>query len=149
MIIENFMGILCERDNRIHGLYSTWAKSKGINYNILTVLCSVYNHNGCTQRYICDEWCLAKQTVNTTCKELVNAGLLLMEQNKIDKRETNLALTEKGYAFITPIVNELYDIEKRIYDVLGHDKVSTLIKLYTEYAELTIKEFEKQNKEIL
>ena len=152
MSIQNFMGTLCEKDNRIHGLYASWAKAKGINYNMLAVLCSVYKRSGCTQRHICDEWCLAKQTVNTTCKELIFSGWLVLEQGQTDKRETSLALTDKGRDFVTPIVEELNGIEERIYNKLSSGKVDKLMKLYMEYAELTEAEFEqaiKQSKGLL
>ena len=147
MSIQNFMGTLCEKDNRIHGLYASWAKAKGINYNMLAVLCSVYQSNGCTQRHICDEWCLAKQTVNTVCKELIALGLLVLEQGQNDKRESSLALTEAGVSFVTPIVEELHGIEERIYKKLGSGKVQKLMELYTEYSELTEAEFNKAIKE--
>lgn len=140
---ENFMSILCERDNRIHGLYAVWARKKGINYNILAVLCSVYKTQGCTQRHICDEWCLAKQTVNTTCKELIGKGLLTAEQKTTDKRETSLVLTESGYSFVEPICEELNSVEKHIYEALGKEKVDKLLELYLEYAELTEIQFRK------
>ena len=143
MSIENFMGTLCEKDNRIHGLYASWAKAKGINYNMLAVLCSVYKHSGCTQRHICDEWCLAKQTVNTTCKELISSGLLVLEQGQNDKRETSLALTDEGKRFVAPIIVELSGIEERIYKKLGSGKVEKLMTLYMEYAALTEAEFEQ------
>ncbi len=152
MSIQNFMGTLCEKDNRIHGLYGSWAKEKGINYNKLAVLCSVYKHDGCTQRHICDEWCLAKQTVNTTCKELITLDLLILEQGHTDKRETSLALTDKGKQFVAPIIEELNGIEERIYNKLGCTKVEKLMKLYMQYAELTEAEFEqaiKQSKGLL
>ena len=143
MSIQNFMGALCEKDNRIHGLYASWARVRGINYNILAVLCSVYKNSGCTQRHICDEWCLAKQTVNTTCKELISSGLLVLEQGQNDKRETSLALTDEGKRFVSPIIEELSGIEKRIYNKLGCGNVDKLMALYMEYAALTEAEFEQ------
>ena len=143
MSIQNFMGTLCEKDNRIHGLYASWARVRGINYNILAVLCSVYKNSGCTQRHICDEWCLAKQTVNTTCKELISSGLLVLEQGQNDKRETSLALTDEGKRFVAPIIVELSGIEERIYKKLGSGKVEKLMTLYMEYAALTEAEFEQ------
>lgn len=141
MIKNNFMNILCERDNRIHALYAIWAKSKGINYNILTVLCSIYKSKGCTQRQICDEWCLPKQTVNTTCKELLNLEFLTSEKNTTDKRETTLLLTDKGYEFILPICEELNSIEENIFYTMGQDKVCKLMELYLEYSELVESNF--------
>lgn len=141
MIENNFMNTLCERDNRIHALYATWAKSKGINYNILTVLCSIYKSKGCTQRQICDEWCLPKQTVNTTCKELLNLELLTSEKNTTDKRETTLSLTDKGYEFILPICQELSSIEENIFNAMGNDKVYKLMELYLEYSQLVENSF--------
>lgn len=140
---KNFMSILCERDNRIHGLYAVWARNKGINYNVLAVLCSVYQTQGCTQRHICDEWCLAKQTVNTTCKELIGKGLLASTQNTTDRRETSLVLTESGYSFIEPICAELKTIEQHIYETMGKEKVEQLLELYLEYTELTENQFRK------
>ena len=143
MTDKKFMSVLCERDNRIHGLYAVWARKHNINYNILAVLCSVHNQSGCTQKHICDEWCLAKQTVNTTCKELIGMGLLISEQSLTSKRETTLRLTEKGIAFSEPLFEELQKIEERIYAKMGSTKVQKFMELYAEYAELAEAEFEK------
>ena len=51
-------------------IYSDWAKKHDISYNALLILYSLWNaKHYCTQKMICDQWMLPKQTVNTILKE--------------------------------------------------------------------------------
>ena len=53
-------------------LYERWARLHGLTYNSLTVLIAVADRRRgtCTQKSICREWALPKQTVNTILKDL-------------------------------------------------------------------------------
>ena len=57
-------------------LYERWARLHGLTYNSLTVLIAVADRRRgtCTQKSICREWALPKQTVNTILKDFEKQG---------------------------------------------------------------------------
>lgn len=128
---------------RIRLVYIEWAKRHGLSYNVLAVLYTAYNNDGCTQKSICHEWGILKQTANNTCKSLKQSGILTLTQGAKDKREMNIHLTEKGLEFTKPIVSGLMEIESRVINALGTDRAQELLDLYVAYADEYEKEFAK------
>ncbi|MCM1546347.1 MAG: MarR family transcriptional regulator [Clostridiales bacterium] len=127
---------------RIRLVYIDWAKRHGLSYNVLAVLYTAYNSDGCTQKSICREWGLLKQTANNTCTNLKKAGIITQTQGVKDKREMNIHLTEKGMAFAEPIIRGLLEIESRAIGSLG-ENAQKLMDLYVDYAEKFETEFAK------
>lgn len=129
-----FMKILGEKMNKVQQYYIRWARSQGINYNVLAVLYVTYKNDGCPQKMICDEWCLPKQTVNTTCKRLVGEGLITLEKSDGDRRETRVRLTEKGFAFAERVVEKLLEIEGGVLEGMGASAAEKLLKDFVTYS---------------
>lgn len=129
---------------RIRLVYIDWAKKHGLSYNVLAVLYTVYNNDGCTQKSICAEWGLLKQTANNACMNLKREGVITQTQGVKDKREMNIHLTEKGRAYAEPIIKGLMEIETRAIGSLGGN-AEKLVKLYVDYAEKFEREFAKAN----
>ena len=127
---------------RIRLVYIAWAKKHGLSYNVLAVLYTAYNNDGCTQKSICREWGLLKQTANNTCQSLKKSGIITLTQGVKDKREMNIHLTEKGMEFAEPVIRGLLEIESRAIKRLG-DNAEKLVKLYVAYAETFETEFAK------
>lgn len=136
-----FMKRTGERANKINRIYADWAKAHGVNYNVMAVLYTAYNNDKCSQKYICEEWSVPKQTVNTTCRDLIASGIIEQTQSNGDKREICISLTKKGKAFATPLVCELLEIENRILDSMGQDKIKEFFDLYMAYTDVVEKEF--------
>lgn len=136
-----FMKRTGERTNRINQIYSIWSKAHGVSYNVMAVLYTAFHNDKCSQKYIREEWGVPKQTVNTTCKDLIADGIIEQVQSTEDKREICISLTEKGKAFATPLVNELLKIENRILDGMGQEKINQFFDLFQVYFETVEKEF--------
>ncbi len=136
-----FMKRTGERTNKINRIYADWAKMHGANYNVMAVLYTAYHNDKCSQKYICEEWSVPKQTVNTTCRDLTASGIIEQVQSTGDKREICISLTEKGKAFANPLVSELLEIENRILGSMGQDRIAQFFDLLMTYAETVEKEF--------
>lgn len=140
-----FMKSMGERANRVNQIYAAWAKRHGVNYNILAVLYTTYKTDQCSQKFVREEWCLPKQTVNTTCRDLIASGIITQVQSTEDKREIRISLTPKGRLFAAPIVTELLEIENSVLTRMGKDDVMRFFNLYHAYVECIELEFEHSN----
>ena len=129
------MRVLGERSNRVNRLYYKWAKARGFSYNVLAVLYVAYKDSASSQKVVCEEWSLPKQTVNTVCKDLCRRGYLTLEKSEHDGRETRLVLTEAGEKFAGPVVTELIRIETKILESMGPDSVGTLLTLFNQFCD--------------
>lgn len=69
------------------------------------------------------------------------SGIIEQAQSNSDKREICISLTEKGKAFANPLVKELLEIENRILNSMGQDRIKQFFDLLMTYAETVEKEF--------
>ena len=92
--------------------YETWAKARGLSLNELTVLEVLCESTGdCTQKKICEEWLLPKQTVNMILKGFVEKGYVTLRPMERDKRSKALCLTAAGRAYAGAVLSELQEVE--------------------------------------
>ena len=90
---------------RIDSALDQWMRKQGHSYASFAVLYMLGTTEGgiCTQKQICDEWSLSKQTVFSICKGLIDKGLLELHQSRQDRRERLLKLTPAGLAHAMPV----------------------------------------------
>ena len=103
---------------KIDGFYAEYAKTSGVKENLLWVLYALNDGNKHSQKEICESWDLPRTTVNTIVKELEEEGYVALSQIKGEKRELELALTEKGKAYAESLLSELYEIESKAFGLL-------------------------------
>ena len=61
---------------KFRGVYSSWSKKHGVNYNEMLVLYTIRDNGFCTQKQICENYLLPKQTVNHVITSMLTDGLL-------------------------------------------------------------------------
>ncbi len=83
--------------SEVDATIEAWIAKLGLGYNHFAVLYSlVAAENGqCTQKQICDEWLLPKQTVFNVCKEYKEKGWIEFSESAVDKREKNDAFNRR------------------------------------------------------
>ena len=92
--------------------YEAWAEARGLSLNELTVLEVLCESTGvCTQKKICEEWLLPKQTVNMILKGFVEKGYVALRPMERDKRSKALCLTAAGRAYADTVLSELQEVE--------------------------------------
>ena len=109
-------------------LYERWARLHGLTYNSLTVLIAVADRRRgtCTQKSICREWALPKQTVNTILKDFEKQGL----------RSKAIHLTEQGREFCAETLGSLKKLELFIIEQMDPALVDGMIggmELFCQY----------------
>lgn len=127
--------------NKINTLYDEWAKQQNINYNLLAILYTVYINKTCTQKEISEDWFIAKQTINTLCKDLIAKNILAATTNENNKREKILSLTDEGINYAKPIVEKLITIENNACDIIGEETIKKMIHDTRQFYETLEQEF--------
>ena len=128
---------------RAHGMYSSWAAYKNINYYLLFVLYALEGQEAMTQKKICTYTGLAKQTVNSVIRSLKEKGYIELVPGLADGREKQVVLTEKGIAYSSGILTPLRELEHRVYQIMGSGQVQQMVDQITLFNTVLEKEMEK------
>lgn len=118
---------------QFRGLYSIWSNEHGISYNEMLVLYTIREKGFCTQKQVCDNYLLPRQTINNVISRLRGEGILEISQADSSGREKAFVLTEKGEAYARPLLDAMNRFEDRAFEVIGKDKLFALTELMTEY----------------
>ena len=122
-------------------VYDDYVKRFDFNYNELACFYSLYVFGECTQKQICNEWALPKQTVNTLCKSFITQGLIKIVPHTGDKREKLMTLTDKGQEIAKPMIEPLLEIEKQAIVNFGNERSLNLVKEFQAFQENFLKTF--------
>lgn len=118
-------------------LYENWAKQRGITYNTLLTLCTlISNQEHCTQKMICEQWGLPKQTVNSILKDFERKRYVTFANMQSDKRNKLILLTESGREYANETSSALYEMDVYAVGKMGSARMKDLndnLTLYMEY----------------
>lgn len=118
-------------------IYEEWAKARGFSYYELLVILSIDEmKEGCTQREICRQWFLPKQTVNSILQNFLKKEWINFVQMETDKRNKLIIMTEEGRKQIEKISRDLQEHEYRVWEKLGEETGKVLLKgtaLYNKF----------------
>jgi DNA-binding MarR family transcriptional regulator len=97
-----------------NAVYERWAKSHGLNNNLLLTLYLLKEFpNDCIQHLICEKLMLPKQTVNSILSGLEDKGFVEKIISPTDKRVKLLVFTSQGAAYADGLLQKMDDFEER------------------------------------
>ena len=96
-----------------------------------------------TQKKICILTGLTKQTVNSVMKSLKEEGYIALSPGSEDRREKQISLTEKGMAYSDGLLAPLRELEHRVFQIMGSDRVQRMVEDITLFNTVLEKEMEK------
>lgn len=117
------------------GVYSAWSKQHGISYNEMLVLYTIRDNGFCTQKQICGNYLLPKQTVHHVIASMMSNGLLREEPMKRAGREKALVFTEKGEEYAAPLLASIGELEEKAVSAMGLQRLRQMTSLVREYNE--------------
>ena len=118
---------------KFRGLYSQWSGDHSISYHEMLVLYTIREKGFCTQKQICDNYIIPRQTMNNVIGGLRREGILVLSDIHSTGREKAFILTEKGEAHAAPLLDALNCMETRAVELLGREKLEKLTALMREY----------------
>lgn len=118
-------------------LYQEWAKRFGLSYHSLFTLYGIWEmQEECTQKRICDEWLMPKQTVNAILKKFQKEGYIIYKTNERDRRNKNISLTKQGELFAAEIIGKLTQLEMAAMKKMGDEEWEIMQKSNRRVVEL-------------
>jgi len=89
---------------KMRGAYAIWCKKRGINYHELLIWYSLRDFGSCTQKQVCEQYLLPKQTIHNIVTELQEKGLIQLRSSPDNWREKMIVLTDLGQAYYDSIM---------------------------------------------
>lgn len=87
----------------------------------------------CTQRDICNQWSLKKQTINSAIGSLIKSGYLFTRPSDSDCRNKFIELTEQGRKLVEKTVLPLLEAEKNAFSCFTAGERELLLKLTAKH----------------
>lgn len=90
----------------------------------------------CTQKQICEQWTLPKQTVHSILRNFLEREWVTFHVLENDKRNKGVSFTPAGSAFAGEVIDKLQSLECRVWERLGNEKSNALLEstiLYVSY----------------
>lgn len=105
---------------RLDAMYAAWAKRHHISYYELLILYSLWNEQkSYTQKALCEEWNLPKQTLHSILQQMHRQGWLSIQIAEWDHRCRQICLSEAGRQFAAVIIPKLQQHECMTLQQMG------------------------------
>ncbi len=118
---------------KCRGVYSQWAKKCGVSYNRMLVFYTIRDYGYCTQKQMCDQYLLPRQTMNNIVAALCREGLLAEDPARHQGREKAYVLTAAGVEYSAMHLASLNAIEDRAAQIFGAERIQAMADLVLEY----------------
>lgn len=120
---------------KLRGIYSLWSGLHNISYNEMLVLYTVREYGFCTQKQVCDNYLLPRQTINNVITRMRKDDILRPEPNLNTGREKAFVLTEYGQEYAGKFMDSLSEMEVQAVSLTGTQKMEELLLLLSEHSQ--------------
>lgn len=125
--------------------YDYWSEKAKLSNYLSVILHELLLRPKLTQRELIKLSDLPKQTINKGIRILHEKGYIVLTPSKKDNRVKFCELTEEGRRYAMEVMQPLMEIEKRVADEMGKDKMKQLTLLMTEWSDTFWKVMKQTN----
>lgn len=113
--------------------YEEYAKSVGLSYTSLSILSAIYSTENCTQKLLCEQCFLPKQTVNAAVTVFYKKGWIRLEELPEDRRNKTIHFTEQGQKEAERIMQKVRHSEQQAMSKLTDEERKLLLSVTRRY----------------
>lgn len=113
--------------------YEEYAKSVGLSYTSLSILSAIYSTENCTQKHLCEQCFLPKQTVNAAVTVFYKKGWIRLEELPEDRRNKTIHFTELGQKEAERIMQKVRQSEQQAMSKLTDEERKLLLSATRRY----------------
>jgi Transcriptional regulators len=118
-------------------IYSEFAKRSGMSDCAFWLMYALCEADGkCTQKELCSQWVMSKQTVNSALNGLKKSGYISLILSETDKRSKLIMLTDKGLQFKEKNIDIVFHLEERVLQRLNNTEITAMLESNRKYQEL-------------
>ena len=125
--------VFSQQWNTLNTFYEEYAKSVGFTYSSLSIFCVIFNNENCTQKIICEQTYLPKQTVNNVITNFYKKKYIYMVELAEDRRIKTIHLTPEGLQLAKKILPVVSDVEENAIGQFTEEEADTLLQLLKRY----------------
>ena len=104
-------------------------------------------NDGVTQRKIVEATHLRPPTVSVIISKMQDEGMVSIEQNPLDRRQTVVLLTERGKAVDEDVVEKIKETDAIALEGLNEQEIDALMKLLSKMKDNMISALAKEKRE--
>ncbi|MBE6899466.1 MAG: hypothetical protein E7479_02200 [Ruminococcaceae bacterium] len=124
--------------------YDRMVSSLGISKGEMMIIWSLFDFGRpCTQKEICLDWLVNKQTINSAAKKLAEEGIIDITPSPENMREKFLVFTEKGKFLAMRTAQKLVEAERKAFFRLSEEEQAESIRISQKHYEILKEEFAK------
>lgn len=123
----------CSYINNWNAAYEEYAKSVGLSFTSLSILTAIYETENCTQKMLCENCFLPKQTVNAAVTSFYKKGWIRMQELPEDRRNKTIHFTDKGLIEAEHILQKVHESEQTAMGGLSDEEQELLLSLTRRY----------------
>ena len=144
MEIQGFIKQVEQQMKEQDSIYHNCAVKFGLSDTAMWVLYIVSDTDQiCTQQDLCNQYCFAKQTINTAINNLAKDGYVILEPIQGTRNRKKIVLTEKGKALTEGTIDILKKAEIAAYGTLSEEELSAFLNISTRLNAALREETEK------
>ncbi len=133
--IKGKTDIFNQQWHSLNTFYEEYAKSVGFTYSSLNILCVISKTESCTQKILCEETYLPKQTVNNIITSFYKQDLIYMVELPEDRRTKSIHLTPAGIELAEKILPVVSNAEECAMKQFTDEEADTLLALLKRYVD--------------
>lgn len=123
--------MLCKYMNEFEIEYHKLASYYKLADSSFWILYELYeNEEGCTQKELYTDWCLNKQTINSSVKYLTKEGYIMLENFDNSKKMKRIKLTEKGMKLAKNTVGKVMKLEEKAFENTDENEMNIVINFF-------------------
>ncbi len=115
--------------------YEEYARSVGLSFTSLTILSAIHRTKNCTQKLLCEQCFLPKQTVNAAVTAFFKKGWIKLEELPEDRRNKTIHFTRLGRKEADKILQKVKQSEQEAMASLTEAEREILLSATRRYVE--------------
>ena len=135
MTLREKADLFNEQWHSMNTFYDEYAKSVGFTSSSLNIFCTIHNIENCTQKIICEQTYLPKQTVNNVITSFLKQDYIYMLEFADDRRIKTIHLTEKGQKLADEILSVVSTAEEKSMEQFTEEEAELFLNLHKRYVE--------------
>lgn len=139
---------ICKCIKEFDNIYHQIAIYLNLSDSSFWILYDLYNSkSGRTQKELCDDWYVSKQTINSSIKYLLSNGYIVFKYDEDNKKNKRIHLTDKGYNLAKISIEKVIEIENKSFYNINIKEMDAVINFFKKQVSTLEEETKKFMKE--